>query len=751
MIKKTITLFLVLLMASPIFVTPQATMTSTLSVEAERSIQVAETDLDRVTWEANTAENSGFENWNNPSSPEDVYTTKTREEVTWYETTVVNEGTRAVGMHARTIDLTGQYSEVRLTQQSWVYWNNPINTTLDLDWYLDEIGNPTNDYFRIQVRMSSRNMYYYLGCTTGSSNSSGTGYYLIDGPTQTWNHLHRNLTSDYFAIFGLIPTQFELVYIWIRSTNIDYTRGYLDDFVLANGTYVHVGGSTLNGNFETTGGWTFQTNTNPSLVSQSALSHSGDWSMNMTAISYGYSARANAQYSPGKRLSEINNGLLSFYWRIADWINSTISTLSYMRINVSNSTVGLNMYYYFCVGGSGTIPPVIFGSDMKFAASGFNVTDTWNHFDRNIWNDYHTHSNTDYLYVDSITFFVGANSGENQLSVLFDDVSFTTSILNDMGYETQDSVGLAIEGWTEPTGYDTYTVTDFARHGAKAGNLTLEDDSDFYASQNLGTIQFDETTEIIFDFNIYFETFNESSDDDFFVFEFMFGDGEGLSYVLANVSPEVEGWLSEESNIIFLNDDVTTGEWLNFQLDLIHDYESLVGSPPDTTLEEFYMMSVASKSSVLMAFIDDMYVYYDPAPEISGVGNDIAYAGEPVLVGASVVDATLVSVVLNYRIDGGSWLTQDMTRIDDISPSETHLTDLAEGEVVEYYVTATDAFDKSTDAMDGTEYYSFTVNPASTTPTPPPGDMTLVAIAAVVVMLVVGVVIVWYIFMYKKK
>jgi hypothetical protein len=751
MMRKTITLFLILLMASPIFVTPQMAMTSTLSINTERHNQIASTDLDRVTLEADVAANGDLESWPNPQYPEYFFTQRTTEEVTWFETTVVNEGTRSVGMHARALDAS-HYSEVRLTQQSWVYWNNPINATLDLDWYLDEIGNPASqDYFRIQVRMSSRNMYYYLGCTTGSSNLTSTAYYLIDGPTKTWNHLHRNLTSDFFDVFGLLPVQFELVYTWIRSYNTDYTRVFLDDFVLKNGTYVHVGGSTLNGNFETTGGWTFQSNTNPADVSQSSINHSGSWSMNMTALSLGYSARASAQVNLDKRLTETNHGLLSFYWRIADWINSTTTTLSYVRVNAANSTVSLNMYYYLCVGGAGTTPPVIFGNDMKFTVSGFNVTDTWNHFDRNIWDDYQSVSNTDFLYVDEITFYVVANADDSKLSILFDDISFTSSIVNDMSYETQGAVGTPVEGWTEPTGYDTFTVTDIARTGTKAGNLTLQDDQDFSADQYCGHLQFDDTTELIFDFNLHLDIFNQSSSDDFFVFDFTFGDGEGLTYVLANVSTEFEGWITESSNVIFLNDQVTIGEWMNFQLDLVHDYEAVVGSLPDTTLERFYMISVASKSSKLVAYIDDLYIYYDPAPGISGVGNDISYAGEPVLVGATVVDATLESVVLNYRIDGGSWLTRDMTRMDDISPSETQLTDLTEGEVVEYYITATDAFGKATDALNGTDYYSFTVNPATTTPTPPPGDWTLVAIAVVAVMMVVGVVIVLYMFMYKKK
>ncbi|MHA2383723.1 MAG: hypothetical protein ACXACT_14200 [Candidatus Thorarchaeota archaeon] len=744
MIKKSITILFVFLMMSSIFVTPQTTNTGTLDFTSDKKSQVAETDLNRVTWEADVAPNGDLESWSNPQNPEDIYTTRTTEEATWYETTVVNEGSRSVGMHARALSPSYD-SEVRLTQQAWIYWNNPVNTTLDLDWYLDEIGNPVNqDYFRVQVRMNSRNMYYYLGCSTTWTNTTSTGYFILGGSTQVWNHFHRNITSDYIAVFGLVPTQFELIYWWVRSYTDEDTRVYVDDVNLVNGSYIHVGGSTLNGNFEGSGGWTFQSSTDQSDISQSPVSHEGSWSMNMTAISNGNSARATAQVTLDKRLSEINNGLLSFYWRIADWINSTTNTLSYMRVNVANSTVSLNMYYYFCVGGAGTIPPVIFGSDMKFTAGGFNISDTWHHFDRNIWEDYTSVSDTDYLYLEGITFFVGANVEDSQLSVLFDDMSFTSSILNDMSYETQGAVGTPIEGYTEPTGYDTYTVTDFAHTGAKAGNLTLEDDQDFYADQDFGGLQIDDTTELIFDFNMYISIFNQTSDDDFLVFDFVFGDGESLTYVIANVSTELESWISENSNIIFLNNQVTSGDWLNFQLDLVHDYESVVGSLPDTTLEEIYLISVASKSSKLTVFFDDLYIYYDPAPEITDVGHEPT---EPlpgwVEISATVVDATLETVVLNYRVNNGSWMTQTMSQLGDI-PYLGNLTEISAADFVEYYITATDAFGKSTDALDGTEYFSFTVGSL-------PQDFPLLAIIAVGVMLVVGVVIVWYMFVYKKK
>lgn len=746
MIKKTITFLFVLLMVSSIFMTPLTTNISTLGFEPEQKGQVAETDIDRVTLEADIAPNGGYENWNTPQYPDSLSTTRTAEEATWIETSIVSEGSQAVGMHARSLDGIHE-AEVRLTQQAWIYWNNPINTTIDLDWYLDEIGTPLNaDEFRMQVRMSSRNIYYYLGSQTTSINATNTAYILIDGPTQTWNHLHRNLTSDYIAVFGLAPVRFELIYWWVRSETTEYTRVYMDDVNLVNGTYVHVGGSTLNGNFEGGGGWYFQSSNDPADISQSPLSHGGSWSMNMTAISYGRSARATAQTTFNKRITENNQGQLSFFWQVDDWVNSSLTTYAEVRVYVANTTTSLTMHYYLCVGGAGTLPMIIFGDDMKFQVSGFNVTDTWQQFDRNIWDDFHTFSNTHDLYLEAISFYVVANEDDSRLSVLFDDVSFTSALITDMDYENQGNVGTPVAGWTEPPGHDTFTVTDFAYGGTKAGNLTLEDDSDFYADQGFGELQFDDTTELIFDFNVYLDAFNETSDDDFIFFEFMFGDGESITYILANVSNEVDSWNEENSHIIYLQDTIVTSEWMNFQLDLVHDYESAVGTLPDTTLEEMYLVGLASKSSKLVVFLDDMYLYYDPAPGISDVGTSPAH---PIPIGnttisATVVDATLETVVLNYRIDNGTWVAQTMNQFDGVQ-FEGSITQLPDGTFVEYYISATDAFGKSTDAMNGTDYFSFTVATAWAPPSP------LLPIVVVVVIAVIGVVILWYMFVFKKK
>jgi len=752
MIRKSMTLVFVLLMLSPLFTaTNQVTLPRTQNIDSEKMNTVSETDLGRVTWEADVAPNGDFEAWSTPLYPGELAATRTTEEATWFETSVVNEGSRAIGMHAKSLD--GVYeAEVRLTQQAWIYWDNPINTTIDLDWYLDEIGTPLNsDEFRMQVRMSNRYLNYYLGSQTTLPNSTVAGHIMIEGTTQTWNHLHRNLTSDYFAVFGFVPSRFELIYWWVRSETTEYTRVFMDDVNLVNGSYVHVGGSNLNGNFEGTGGWTFQSSSDPADISQSSLSHGGSWSMNMTAISYDYLSRATSRAKLEKRLSPINKGQLSFYWRIDDWVNPALGTIAVMKVTVQNSTTSVSMYYYLCVGGAGTLPFSIFGSDMKFYASAFNVTDTWNHFDRNIWDDFHIFSNTDELFVDDITFTVSANEDDSRLSVLFDDMSLEASILNDMSYETQGAVGTPIEGWNEPSGDPAYSVTDFAFTGSKAGNMTVEDDQDFYEDQLFGNLQIDETTELIFDFNVYLDTFNETAED-FMYFEFHFDDGESIGYVIANSSDEYESWLDEGTNIIFLQDTIVTGEWMNFQLDLVHDYESAVGSLPDTTLVEMYLVGLASKSSKLVAYFDDLYIYYDPAPEITDVSHspETPVDGGFALITATVVDATTDTVSLDYRVDNGSWSVLTMNQISSTS-FQANLTGLIEGSVVEYSVTAIDAFDNSVESLNGTEFYSFIVGSATTSsPTiiGDEGDITAILIA--VVILAVGVVILLYMFVIKK-
>ncbi len=694
-------------MLSPLFtVTNQVTIPSTQNIDSVKMNNISENDLARVDWITNVAPNGDLEDWSSSTSPNNIYTTRSIEQSSWIETSIVNEGVQSVGMKGRALD-ANHYAEVRLTQDNWTYWDNPINTTLSLDWYLDEIGNPNDvDYFRIQVQMSGRNMYYYLGCDTSYTNSS-TAYFNIDGPLDTWNKLQRNITRDYIEVFSQIPTRFELVYMWIRTYTNEYVQVYVDDFTIMNGTDVRVGGTHNNGDFEGGGGWSFSGSTDPADISQSSTAHAGDWSMNMTAISYDYSAKATARFNIDKRLTSTDKGELSFYWNISDWVNPSMFTIAYVRASVSNTTTSTNMYYYLCVGGTGTLPPVGMGNDMKFKADDFNVTNDWNFFDHNIWDDFNTMSTTDELWLESFTITVVANEDDSRLSILFDDINFTASIVNDMGYETQGAIGTPIEGWTEPISDPEFSVTDFAHSGNRAGNITLEDYNYLEYEQRLGTLPIDNTTELILDFNVYIDTFNESSED-FIFFEVGF-DGADLAFVIANSSSEVESWIGgEENDIVLLQNNIVTGEWLNFQIDLAHIYESHFGTTPNTTLEKLGMTAYSGSDSKLVVFVDDLYIYYDVAPEITSIDQSpttVDEAGEIVSISAEVVDGSEVTVTLSYRVDSGAWINLTL----DETTNGNYTVDInAPYGVTEYFITAVDAFGKTDTAMDGGSYITFT-------------------------------------------
>ncbi|TFH08504.1 MAG: hypothetical protein E4H14_06295, partial [Candidatus Thorarchaeota archaeon] len=447
MIRKSLTFILVLLMLSPILTMSHETaFTNTQATPQISAATVAETDLARVTIKSNLFPNNGLEEWTNPHTPLDLQTSRTTEKDTWWEHAVVYEGSTSFGLEARAMD---EYhnSEVYLTNQSQVYWNNPTNLTLDFQWYLDSIGNPVNqDYFRIQISLDTRTLYYYMGCeNTVSTNTTSSRYFNLGGSTQTWNHFQRNLTSDYFDAFGLLPVQYRTMYWYLRSYTPTYTRAYIDYIYMLNGTTTKISDSVSGGDFEGGGAWTTGSGTGAGDIAQCADSHGGSSSMNMTALTFDDNAWAYASYQPKKLLSVDNQGNLSFWWNLENYTNPTTLTYARVVVSVKNATFESNIYYYLFVGGSGMLPLIIMGNDMKFATNSFNVTDTWNFFDRNIWEDFNSGYSTENLLIEKIEFQVRNLADDGRLSLLVDDIVFTQSILNDMNYEHQNAIGEPIQ------------------------------------------------------------------------------------------------------------------------------------------------------------------------------------------------------------------------------------------------------------------------------------------------------------------
>ncbi|TFG29498.1 hypothetical protein EU528_09615 [Candidatus Thorarchaeota archaeon] len=721
MLKKLLTVFLVLLMVSPIFIMTNDTgMKSAKTTSQESAALIAETDLARATLEANVFPNDGVEQWSNPHQPYDFLTLRTEETDVWIESTIFNEGSHSIGMEARAMD-TYHPVDTYLVYQSQPPWTNPINLTLDLDWYLDTIGTPINqDYVRIDININYKHLYYYLGCETANSNASSSDvYFEISGTFQTWNHLHRNLTSDYIDAFSEVPTEYREIEWTIQTrTPFEYTRVYYDDLNLVNGSTVIYGGSIREGNFEIMGLWQSGAHNGAGDIAQCSDSHSGSWSMNLTAVRKDNGAYAYAYTNPDKLLSDDNNDNLTFWWKLENYTNPSTHLYARVAVSVTNSTYWSTMYYYMFVGGSGTLPMLIIGNDMKFAVNYFNVTGSWNFFDRNILEDYRSSYITENLWVDTISFQVRNWVDDSRISLLIDDITFAPSILNDMDYEHQNAIGEAVQGWTSPPGYSEFTVTDFSANGDKASNLTIVEDS-FYTDHDLHDLIIDETTELILDFNVYIDYFNTSSED-YILFNINF-ESHQLAYVIANSTDAFENDVEGEGNAIFiiLQDPIVTGEWVNFQRDIVHDYELLYGYLPDTEIYNFELLAEAVTGSNLTVFFDDLYIYYDAAPEITGTSQNPATnleVDDTVCISAEVIDATDVNVTLSYRIDGGSWV--NITMDETVTPGNYSVDIQVAWFETEYFITAVDAFGKTTIAMDGGDYFLFnavdTTNPIIT-------------------------------------
>ena len=711
MSKKALTLILVLLMVSPIFtLTNETAITSTQSTPQESAAIVAETDPARVTLEANVFPNDGLEEWGNPHQPTDFSTSVSEETDTWLESTIVHEGSYSMGLEARAMD-TYHSVDLEFHRQFQAIYPNIANVTLDLDWYLDSIGTPIDqDYIRIEVRLDYRNMYYYLGCETGYTNYTNNAYFEIAGPLQTWNHLHRNLTADYLERFSELPSEFTTLEWQIRTnTPLEYTRVFLDDLNILNGTIPIFGGSTNNADFEDSDGWyAYPDGDGPGDIAQCSDSNTGSSSMNLTALTFDDRAWADVYRTPDKLLTSGNQANLSFWWKLDDYVNPSMSTFARVTVSFENTTFQSDFYYYMFVGGSGTLPLISSGNNMKFAADSFNVTDTWNFFNRNLWEDFNSVYSSENLWIDQIRFEVDNNEDGAKLSLLVDDITFAPSILNDMDYEQQNAVEQPIQGWEYPSSAtDKFTVTDFAESGSKAANLTLMN-GDIDLDQDIHEIPIDSTTELILDFNVYIDTFNTSSED-YVLFEFYF-DEDAFSYIIANSSSafvdDIEG--EDDASFIILQDTMVTGEWLNFQLDIVHDYELIFGSLPDTIIYDLNLLAEAVAGSKLEVYFDDLYIYYDTSPEITSTDQSpttVDEVGVPVTISAEVIDASEVEVTLSYRVDAGAWTNLTM----DETTNGNYAVDInaPDGET-EYFITAKDAFNKTDVAMDGGDYFTFT-------------------------------------------
>ena len=717
-------------------------------------MEISETDLDRVNWSANHVPNPGFELWQNPHQLEGYWSSydRTTEHYGWFASSPwpVNEGSRSLGMQARAVDYDHP-SEMRLTKTSWPSWENPTNLSLKLDYYIDENPNPAMDFdhFVIHLELGApgdRDIWYYLTGGETRTNQSANVYFMLDSPLDTWNTFDRNITEDFFDYYGFYPTTFYLMEFFLVSKTNDYIRIFLDDVYLVNGTYVQIGGPVGYGNFEFGGTgssyWDW-TNRDPADISQSTLRRNGDWSLNMTALSNGNRSYCQVSKNYDTRLTELNPDSLSFWWRIEDLQESSDETYAFLEVECKNETEeSFHVWYWLTYGGGESAPFDYIGYQM-IDVDGFNSTGSWQFFNRSIFEDITAVNQTQELIVEKVELHVFVGQG-GRLSVLFDDMSFVSAALNDMGYEDQLDVGTPIRAWAGGYEDPSFLVTDQAYAGEKAANLTIVDGNSYQESQRINNMPLTEDTETFLDVNWRLEDFS-GLDGEFAGVEVYLDDDLSFAYIFANGSDPAGANGFDE--YIILPDANTEGLWFNMQRCLSKDYETLFGLAPNTSIAYIYLVAESETNGQIEILFDDFYLYQDPAPDVHSVVQSPSQPGdgEAVEVTAIAIDPSMDIVTLCYRVDEGSWTYLEMSLLSDNSYNASIPGQSGNSEV-DYYVTAEDTFGKATTALNGSDYFTYVVVVALTLP---PADMTPLIIGAIIVVVVIVVLI--YIFVIRPK
>jgi len=674
-------------------------------------IPVPGPDLGQANWSSNHFENPGFEDWSSAYEADGWSVSKTGNRHHWVETTQVNEGSYSAGYQCQ--NYPDQTATATLEQTG--IDADFSNITLEFDWYLDQNENPIEDVMYAEVQLqdgvNTYWLFYFLNGTSSiDQNSTWEGYFIYDlGPAQQWNTLTRNLTSDFLSVSQLAGSYSENIYV----DNIRFQlqalggtdqllRGYIDNVKLLNETdgYYWINGTNRNGNFETGDftSWTVPDSSDAGKFERSTTAHEGTYSANLTAYSFGNYSYVNTRDYPYTRLTSLNQGHVSMRWYLT-FDNLTANTYACIIFRCRDGAATRNVYYMLGYGGSSS--PVANSSfDVVLHPNDFNTTGSWKHLDVNLWSDANSHFSLSELMIWYVEVFLTANGTDSLISTQIDSVNLRAAALNHAAFEDQPAVGQQVQGFT--TTSSRMTVTGTAYDGSKAGNVTHSSGT-LTLRHAMQQRPLNSTRETYLDVMWRIEdtvTANQVW------FRLVLTDGRELNYYMNGMTASP----SNSSSVAYFNvtGAGTTGLWMQMHRDLTHDYEAVFGSLPDITMEELYLR--VSATARLEILFDDLYLYDDPAPQVSNVSHTPTTPDhqEGVQVSADVVEQDIQSVLAHYRVDGGSWQQASMTyqagdTYSGTIPGQNH------NAFVEYYVTATDDWGLTTTALDNGDYWNYTV------------------------------------------
>jgi len=508
---------------------------------------------------------------------------------------------------------------------------------------------------------------------------------------------------------------------------------------MKNGTSIYNDGSFKNGDFETGGIWYSGTNNDAADLSQSSVSHEGDWSLNATTKSIGNQSRLSVSYSPERRLSPLNPDSLSFQWRMDEYQGANENTFAYVSVSCSNLSESFDVFYILAYGDNTNT--FTWEGARIINVTGFNTTGQWNTFSRSIWNDISSFNETDFVIVEEIEINIEVRGPTSAISILFDDMHFQSAALDDLGYEDQGDVGDVIYTWdTSYSMSPKFHVTDVAHSGTKAGNLTVVDGDSWGESRDFENRPVNNKTDLWLDF--YWRIENDSQDTDNLLYlEVYFESGESLGYIFVNHTDVPTGNGFDE--FIVLPEANTNLTWIYFHRNIYDDFVTVFGDEPDTKVEDLYLAIEADTDGRMEVLFDDVYLFNDPAPEISVIQLTSQIANQDVNVSATVNDLSAFTVRLYYQIGSGSWT--DVPMIDTGVGFNATIPGQTWDTPVNFYIEATDEFGQTSEST----HLSYLIQ-AEPEPTAPPDYLPMI-VGVVLTVLIIGIVVVYYFIIRPKQ
>ncbi len=612
------------------------------------------------------------------------------------------------------------------------------NVTLDLDWYVKQVADMSEDmaYFYVDLRTKNgSNNYHYLryyllyGSQISLSNSSWVTSYGLNNTVSEWHHLSRNLTRDLVEspTLGYHNDSTRT----IESITLYLYTGYsypvigqvvVDAIAIKDG----VGQEYLiDGDFEYGSWFWVGSRSSDAFIRQTTDAVTAPAALNMTSktakdtmTAYAYVSRSLGT-DKALRADAPGDTVISFDWK-ADLTSDSGGAAAYLRVSF---TTGTNYYhvYWLLAHDRGDMSQYSNSSSTLYVADpNFGTLSSWVHTDVDAY-DLATGlglSNVSLYYI-SLRCFSGTNAG-SRMQLLADNFEVQTFPAADPFFESawRSTASAPVNMWSFSGHARAAHYTDVAHSGAHAANLTSWDGTTILDRETFMRVSPGHSTDFWWrlDSTVPGTAWHAS-----IVLQFEGGFSVQYDLASAQYSP------SNTSNSLFYRVDGfnTTGQWLNLRRNMTRDLEPLDPWFSDTqwnlTQISLRVYSDAADRGPVVLFDDIDFNDAGPPTLVSHVRTPWLPAYyEGASVTATVTDdaAGVESCTLRYRAGTGPWTEVPMHLSGGAYAAS--IPDYPYNTTVQYWIVAVDWCGSEGLLGNGSEPFTYVVQD----PVPPVVSIT---------------------------